>query len=204
MFSQKIYIYGAGAHGKDIKSIIDDRDDMEFCGWFDDDPIKHNGDGSIITIGEFLRAQKINEDKVGIVLGVNWPHQRDKLNVSIQYYSIPFRWIKPTIIHPSAYIHETATISYGSVIGPMCYIGPDCNISSGVHVGYGTTMTRTQVNYGVTICPGVTVCGDVVIKEKALIGAGATVCNLLKIGKDAKVGAGMTVKENIDEGDLYV
>ena len=123
------------------------------------------------------------------------------------------------------HIRSTVTIGLGTTIGSHCYIdsqvfiGKNCKIQSGCLIYH-----PAKIGDGVFIGPGVRVlndknpkavddygerlgdsdwdCSQVVIGDRASIGAGCTILPGVTIGSGCLIGAGSVVTKDVAEGSV--
>lgn len=179
----KIYLYGAGGHGKVIKEII------EACGgkveaFVDDNlsrnewvglPVVHSVEGieeMIVSIGS-NKTRKMIAGKLGCRFGV--------------------------AIHPSAIVSPSATIGEGTVVMPGAIVNADavigrhCIVNTGASVGHDCHLEDFC-----HVAPHATLCGTVNLGEGVWIGAGAVVNQNIEIGEWTVVGSASAVISNVE------
>ena len=110
------------------------------------------------------------------------------------------------VVHPSAFVHETASLIGDVIIGPGCYIGPFASLRGDfgrIIVGAGSNV---QDSCTIHAFPGADTVLDphshvghgavlhgCTVGSYALIGIGAIVLDGARVGADALVGAGAVV-----------
>lgn len=110
------------------------------------------------------------------------------------------------VVHPDAFVHETASLIGDVVIGADCYIGPFASLRGDfgrLTVGAGSNVQDSCVIHAFPGADAVlepsshvghgAVLHGCFIRSYALIGIGATVLDGAEIGEDALVGAGAVV-----------
>ncbi|MDF2626790.1 MAG: UDP-N-acetylglucosamine pyrophosphorylase [Symbiobacteriaceae bacterium] len=102
---------------------------------------------------------------------------------------------------------EESYVGAGCRIGPMAHLRPGCELEGDVEVGNYAEMKKAKVGRGVK-CHHHSYLGDVVIGEKANIGAGVITANYngiekfrTEIGKQAFVGTNVNLVAPITVGD---
>ena len=179
----KIYLYGAGGHGKVIKEII------EACGgkveaFVDDNlsrnewaglPVVHDVEGKdemIVSIGS-NKARKMIAGKLDCRFGV--------------------------AIHPGAIVSPSATIGEGTVVMPGAIVNADAVIGRHCIVNTGASVEHDcHLEDFCHVAPHATLCGTVHLGEGVWIGAGAVVVQNLSVGAWSVVGAGTVVINNVE------
>lgn len=109
------------------------------------------------------------------------------------------------LIHPRAWVSDTANIGNGTqilgmaAISEFVTIGKNCIINTSAIVDHDCILGD-----GVHIMPGATLAGCVEVGDFASIGSGAVVLPRVRIGQSAIVGAGAVVTKDIPPGDTVV
>lgn len=179
----KLYLYGAGGHGKVIKEIVEASGGK--VGAFIDDnlsrdkwaglPVFHSVEGKeeiIVSIGN-NKVRKMIAEKLCCRFGV--------------------------AIHPSAIVSPSATIGEGTVVMPGAIINADavigrhCIVNTGASVGHDCHLGNFC-----HVAPHATLCGTVHLGEGVWIGAGAVVIQNLSVGAWTVVGAGTVIIDNVE------
>ncbi|MGK2741211.1 acetyltransferase [Tepidicaulis sp. LMO-SS28] len=106
-----------------------------------------------------------------------------------------------TVIHPRAYVHETAQIGKGSLICAGAVVQPDAVIGDHVIVNTGAVIEHDCrvgdfSHIGPTGCLG----GGAAVQEGAFVGLGAKIIPLITVGAWAIVGAGAAVIRDVESG----
>jgi UDP-3-O-[3-hydroxymyristoyl] glucosamine N-acyltransferase len=79
-------------------------------------------------------------------------------------------------VHPTAFVHESATVEEGA------YVGPNCSILSGVHIGSGA-----QIHAGTVINH------ESNIGERTVIHSNCTIYHQTEIGKECIIHSGVII-----------
>lgn len=111
---------------------------------------------------------------------------RLQLHVSLRQKEFHF----PALVHPRAWVDESATLSEGVQVMAGAVIQPGCRIGENTVINTNASVDH-DCNLGahVHIAPGATVCGGVVIEDQAFVGSGATVIQNIHIGRRSVVAA---------------
>ena len=100
------------------------------------------------------------------------------------------------VVHPSAFIHPSATLIGDVIIGPNCYVGPNASLRGDfgrLVLEEGANIQDTCVMHGF---PGT----DTVIEQDGHIGHGA-VLHGCRIGRNALVGMNSVVMDGAEIGE---
>ena len=103
------------------------------------------------------------------------------------------------VVHPSAYVHPSATLIGDVIVGPDCYIGPGASLRGDfgrLILERGVNVQDTCVMHGF---PG----SDTVIEQDGHIGHGA-VLHGCRIGRNAMVGMNAVVMDNAVIGESSI
>ena len=120
------------------------------------------------------------------------PPQNHGFVVAIGYSNISARWKAweriralgyqaPVLIHPRAYVADSATIGCGSIVMAGAIVD-----------------VRADIGELVVIWPGVCVNHDVVVGENTFLSPSSTLCGFVNIGRDSFVGAGTTIADRCE------
>jgi sugar O-acyltransferase (sialic acid O-acetyltransferase NeuD family) len=134
--------------------------------------------------------------KTGFCIAIGNPNGRARLRLS---EFLQARGLLPvTLIHPTAWVAESAFIGQGTqimagaIVGCEARIGEQCIINTKASVDHEDILEDA-----VEVSPGATLCGEVRVGVNGWICAGATVLPRIKIGHDAIVGAGAVVLRDV-------
>ncbi len=106
-----------------------------------------------------------------------------------------------TLIHPTAFVDETAKIGAG------CYIGPNAVVHTGAKVGRGTIINTGAivehdcvVGDWVHLAPGSVLCGAAKVGAGTFVGANAVIKQGVTVGDNVTIGCGAVVLDDKTEG----
>lgn len=189
---KKIFIYGAGGHGKVVADIVQESG-VIIDGFLDDDKSK---------IGKQILRYRIlgnlsyikNPHSCSLLLAIGDNSDRKRIYEKVRSMEIGIA----NAIHKRAYIAKSSKIGEGVVIMANAVINPDTVIENGTIVNTGATVDHDcHIGEFVHICPGVHVAGSVSIGSLSFIGIGTNIIQNISIGKDVTVGAGAVVISNL-------
>jgi sugar O-acyltransferase (sialic acid O-acetyltransferase NeuD family) len=108
-------------------------------------------------------------------------------------------WAPATIVHPKAYVSESALVGEGSLVAPGAVIGAASELGAHVFVGRGALIGHhVRLGAGATLNPGANIAGNARVGDGAVIGMGALVSNGIEIGAGAIVAAGAVVVRPVE------
>lgn len=107
----------------------------------------------------------------------------------------------PTLISPTAIVHEPEGIAPGCIISdlanldPYIRVGPHTIVTSRVTIGHHSTVGEYCF-----LAPGAMIGGESIIGAQCFIGMGAIIRDHISIGDGATVGAGAVVVKDVEPG----
>lgn len=195
-----LLIFGGGGHGKSLIELIRAAGKYSIAGVIDD----HKPLGSLIlgvpVIGRSTDLSHLYQSgyrlMVNAVGGIGDISQR--MAVFERGRSAGFTF--PSVVHPTAFIEESATLAEGVQVFPHAYIGSDARLGFGVIVNTGAIVSHDcQLGDFVNLSPGAILAGEVSVGEATLIGMGVTVNLRVKIGAHCRIGNAATVKQDVPD-----
>lgn len=201
---REIAIVGTGGVGRKAHQIIADINknppaSFEIMGYFDDDTSTH-GD-SIWGIEVIGGVDSISELNIAnVVIGIGDPELRESV-----YDRLPDDINYPPIIHPSAWISDSAVISEGCIIYPKISI--DNEVILGKHTQVHTNSTvghESEIGSFCTFSSGVNLGGNVRAGDRVFFGINSAVVESISIGEDVTIGAGATVINDFSANQTVV
>lgn len=105
-----------------------------------------------------------------------------------------------TVIHPTAFVDESATIGDGVFVGPQAVISVNAKIGdhSLVHI-HSSIGHDSQIGNYCAILPGARISGDVTLDDHVLIGSNSFVFQGTRVGRNARIDALTYVRGDIPE-----
>ncbi len=193
--SDKLYIIGAGGHGKVLADIA------VKCGYTEIAFLDDHATGDcmgvpIVGVGMDIDALAAPDVEFIIAVGNNATRKR-----IAEAHDV--RWA--TLIHPSAQIGMHVSIGCGTVVvagavvNPCATVGKHCIINTCAVVEHDNVLE----DY-VHISPNAALGGTVTVGECTHIGIGASVRNNIRICGDSIIGVGAVIVKDIDEAGVYV
>ncbi|MBG0770769.1 MAG: NeuD/PglB/VioB family sugar acetyltransferase [Anaerolineaceae bacterium] len=196
----RLVIFGAGGHGRSLAALIQKMGGFDLLGFIDDGvPVDETVLGLPVLGGRDSLA-KLAAD--GVRLTINGVGGIGNLNARLAVFDLlrqaGFQF--PTVIHPTAFIEESAQLAEGVQVFPLAYVGTEVTAGFGTIINTGAIVSHDcQLGQTVNLSPGATLAGGVTVGEGTLIGMRATVNLNVKIGSFALVGNGATVKADVPD-----
>lgn len=111
----------------------------------------------------------------------------------------------PSLIHPAAWVDESATLEEGVQVMAGAIIQADVRVGSNSIINTGAAVDHDCIIGRHThVAPSAVLCGNVVTGDASFIAAGATVIQGITIGESAIVGAGVTVVRDVPAGQVVL
>jgi sugar O-acyltransferase (sialic acid O-acetyltransferase NeuD family) len=201
--ARQILIYGAGGHGRSLAALVSSAGVYEMAGFLDDGA---SSGETVLGLPVLGGAEALDSLRAGgIRLAVNGVGGIGNLDARLTVFDrlAAADFICPAVIHPTAFLEESAECSPAVQVFPLAYIGTQVTIGFGAIVNTGAIVSHDCVlGTFVNLSPGATLAGGVVVGEGALIGMRATVNLGVHVGRRAQIGNGATVKADVPEGGI--
>jgi acetyltransferase EpsM len=200
----KVIIIGAGGHGSELYSYVQDLtlqgQKIHFAGFVDEQ--KPPGPwGAAEIVGNFHDLKALLSQRpdalFSYITAVGENRIRKKFVQTVDSLGVQ-NLVVWTLLHPRATvgrdveIGEGTCLAPGSVITTRVKMGKHCILNVNASVSHDC-----MVGDFVNINPGAVVCGNVRIGEGCYIGAGATIIDKVSLGAWTVIGAGAVVIEDI-------
>ncbi|MFN3308687.1 MAG: NeuD/PglB/VioB family sugar acetyltransferase [Anaerolineales bacterium] len=195
-----VLIFGGGGHGKSLIELIRAGGQYSVAGVIDDYKPQGSQVLGVPVLGGsqdlpwlFRRGYRLMVNAVG---GIGDISQRVAVFEKGKAAGFSF----PKVIHPTAFIEESAQVSEGAQVFPYAYVGSDARLGFGVIVNTAAVVSHDcQLGDYVNLSPGAILAGEVSVGEATLIGMGVTVNLRVKIGAYCRIGNGATVKQDVPD-----
>lgn len=204
---KKYVIWGSAGHAKVLASMIKLLKG-EVIALFDNNPqVVSVLDGVPLYKGKEGFEKWLNQEadptKVVGVVAIGGSNGRDRLAFNHLFKQRGLKLV--TLIHPQAFVCETARIGLGTQVLAKALVAADSQIGEACIINHNSSVDHECViGNGVHLAPGVTLCGCIQIENYVMIGAGAVVLPRLSIGKNTIVGAGSVVIHDLPENVVVV
>ncbi len=176
-------IFGAGGHGRSLAALIQKMGGFDLLGFVDDGVPAGETMLGLPVLGGRDTLAKLTAD--GIRLAINGVGGIGNLNARLSVFDLlrqaGFQF--PKVIHPTAFIEDSANLADGVQIFPLAYVGTEVTAGFGTIINTGAIVSHDcQLGKTVNLSPGATLAGGVMVGEGTLIGMRATVNLNVKIG----------------------
>lgn len=199
-------IWGCAGHAKVLASVIQSQGG-QILAFFDNKEVFSILNGVPIYFGEsgfntWIREAKTLLNVTGLV-AIGGHRGADRISIQNIFRAAGLK-LAP-LIHPTAFVCNTATIGEGTQVLAQAVVAAGSTLGDVCIVNHKASVDHECIlGSGVHLAPGATVCGCVTIGDNVMIGAGSVVLPGLKIGPDAIIGAGAVVTKNIPPRSIVV
>jgi sugar O-acyltransferase (sialic acid O-acetyltransferase NeuD family) len=195
---QKVFVYGAGGHGKVVGDILLARKDLRFAGFIDD---RHDLPGTTVLgfpicgDSQWLQNES-SKTRVAVALGIGDNSARQRVAQACLSWGAEL----VTLVHPSASVSDSAQLGLGTVVMAQAAINPDAKIGSGAIVNTSASIDHdVQIGDFAHVAPKAAMGGVSRLGTLSLLGIGAVIIHCGAVGARSVVGAGAVVVGKIPD-----
>lgn len=146
---------------------------------------------------------RYRSELAGYAVAIGGDRGRDRLDISSRLNGYGLDAL--TLVHPRAWVADTAFIGEGCQILAMAAVSEEARLGRHCIVNTSASVDHECVlGDGVHVMPGATIAGLVTVGDYATIGSGATILPRVTVGAGAMVGAGAVVTRNVAPGAVVV
>lgn len=194
-----IVVIGAGGHASVIVDVLQSQTDFKIC-LTDADKTKIGSDilgCPIIGTDDVLRDIHVDY----FVIGLGSVRATENETRALLFDRAVDAGLKPyTLISSQAYVSKTVQVKDGAVIFPRALINANAKIGRNVIINSCAVIEHDcLIGDHVHICPAATLSGQVVVKDKSLIGINSTIRQSVTIGQGATIGAASLILNDVDD-----
>lgn len=196
--SKRIFILGAGGHGKVVGEIafLNGFTDIIFL----DDNYANINNYPFLIKGNIKDFNNIYNQKDAWFVGIGDNYIRKKFIEKFDHFSKNLI----NLIHPSAVKSNLSNYENGICIMANSVINPDCKIKRGSIINTSASIDHDCViGLFAHIAPNATLSGNVTVGELSLVGTGSSVHHGINIGNNVKIGVGSKVFKNISDNTIF-
>jgi sugar O-acyltransferase (sialic acid O-acetyltransferase NeuD family) len=198
---ERIFLFGAGGHGRAVAEVIRRSGRYTIACVLDDDPEAVGPGGSRVAGGRdhFPELARAGLRSGFVAIGSNADRERVATLARAAGLSLA------TIIDPAAVIASDARIGAGTVLMPMSFAGAGVKIGDGAIVNTSATIDHDCVvgDYA-HVAGGVHLTGGCRVGAASFIGTGAVVGRPVTLGERVTIGAGAVVMSDVGDGVVAV
>ncbi len=204
--SKLFVIWGCAGHAKVLLSLIQSQDgrvvalfdNHEVSPIFPEIPIYYGKTGFNKWIHETNELFNITG-----LIAIGGHRGQDRIDIQNDFRLAGLK-LEP-LIHPTAFVCNSATLGGGTQVLAQAVVAADSRIGETCIINHKASVDHECIlGDGVHIAPGATVCGLVCIDNNVMVGAGAVVLPRIKIGANSLIGAGAVVTKDVPPGSVIV
>jgi acetyltransferase EpsM len=199
----RMVIFGAGGHGRSLAALLQKMGGFDLLGFIDDGVPAGTEALGLPVLGSRDDLASLAEN--GVRLAINGVGGIGDLATRLEVFDLLQQagFHSPTVIHPTAFLEDTAVLADGVQVFPFAYVGTNISTGFGCIINTGVIVSHDcQLADYVNLSPGATLAGGVTVGNGTLIGMRATVNLYVKIGARALIGNGATVKSDVPDGGV--
>lgn len=200
---KSILIYGAGGHAKSLIELVKAKGLFEIIGIMDDKiPV-----GTLVLGLGVLGTRAILDGlrERGLRYAINGVGGISDFSSRINIFELLEKhfFSLPEVIHPRAWVEESARVGKGVQIFANAYVGsesilqPYCMVNTNAVVSHNCIIGEFS-----HIAPGALLAGHVEVGEKSLVGMGVKTAIGVKIGNFARIGNGAIINADVPDRTL--
>jgi UDP-N-acetylbacillosamine N-acetyltransferase len=196
--SKKIFILGAGGHGKVVGEIafLNGFTDIIFL----DDNYTNINNYPFSIKGSIKEFDNIYNQKDAWFVGIGDNHIRKNLIEKFDHFSKNLI----NLIHPSAVKSNFSNYDNGICIMANAVINPGCKIKRGSIINTSASIDHDcEIGSFVHIAPNVALSGNVTVGECSFVGTGSSIHPGISIGNNVKIGVGSKIFKNISDNAIF-
>lgn len=156
------------------------------------------------SLEHLLKQSNLRTDeKMFFAIAIGGDKGKDRLEIHHILTSHGFYPI--TLVHPRAWVAETAELGEGAQILGMAAVSEEAKIGRQSIINTNASVDHEcLIGQGCHIMPGATLAGSVVVGDFCTIGSNATLFPRVRIGSGAVVGAGSIVTRNVPDNSVVI
>lgn len=199
-------IWGSAGHAKVLGALLAARGDRVVA-LFDNRDVPSAIVGVPLYVGmagfeEWVRETDSVHTVAGIV-AIGGGRGADRL--AIQHVFSSNGLIVPAIVHPRAFVCDTAVLGKGTQVLAMAQVAADVRVGDACIINHQASVDHECILAdGVHVAPGATLCGCVNVGANVFIGAGSVILPRVSIGENAVIGAGAVVTRDVPANVVVV
>lgn len=192
----RLYIIGAGGHGKVVAEVATLMGIFEEIFFLDDK--KREGsfilNYKVINNIDFEYIRGIINKNNYFFVAIGDCFIRKELNEKLEKHNANIS----TLVHPNASLSQFSVIGPGSIVCSGAILGPDSRIGKGSIINHSATVDHDCIIGEFThICPHSSLSGGAKIGNLSVLGTGARVIQGISIGGNCNIGASALVVRDI-------
>ncbi len=193
-----VVIVGAGGFGREVNQYIRDIGTHEVRGFLDDHATAVEPASLGLEVLGTVRDYEPLEDDL-VVLAIGRPDLRVSIATELRERGARFL----SVIHPLAWVADTAVVGAGSIIAPFATVGAHATLGDNVVMTFYSSVAHdARIGEGSALSPYSVANGGAELGVAAFLGAGAIVNPLKKVGDHSRVAAASVVYRDVPTRSL--
>ena len=202
----KAIVWGASGHAKVLRPVIENAG-FRIAAMIDRNPQAQPIIPScpvFVSLEDLLLKSPFDDgEKISFAIAIGGDRGKERLEIHQQLTSVGFSPL--TLVHPKAWIAETAQLQEGAQVLGMAAVSEEAKIGRQSIINTNASIDHEDViGDGCHIMPGATLAGCVVVGDFCTIGSNATIFPRVRIGCGAIIGAGSVVTKDVPENAIVV
>jgi sugar O-acyltransferase (sialic acid O-acetyltransferase NeuD family) len=201
----KAIVWGASGHAKVLRPIIE-QTGFRIVAMIDRKSTEPVIPGCPIfaSLEDLLKRPPFGpNEKISFAVAIGGDKGQDRIEIHHKLTSQGFSPI--TLVHPKAWVAETAQLSEGAQVLGMAAVSEEVRIGRQSIINTNASVDHEDViGEGCHIMPGATLAGCVVVEDFCTIGSNATVFPHIRIGSGAAIGAGSVVTKDVPQNTVAI
>jgi sugar O-acyltransferase (sialic acid O-acetyltransferase NeuD family) len=202
----KTIVWGASGHAKVLRPLIEGAG-FRIVAMIDRNPQAQSivpGCPVFSSLEELLQKPPYNDgEQIYFAIAIGGDRGRDRVEIHDILVGEGFSPL--TLVHPKAWVSETARIAEGAQVLGMAAVSEEVTIGRHSIINTNASVDHEgTIGQGCHIMPGATLAGCVEVGDFCTIGSNATVFPRVRIGSGAVIGAGSVVTKNVPENAVVM
>lgn len=187
---EPVHVIGSGGHAKVVISTLR-ASGYDVAAIWDDDSAR----AGVAVLGVRVSgttAECPDGALAVLAIGSNRARRKVAAHLNLRY---------ATVVHPTAFVHESVVLGAGTVVFAGAVIQPDARIGEHVIVNTAASIDHDcDIGDFAHVAPGVRLSGTVTLGEGAFLGIGSSAVPGARVGDWAVVAAGGVVVHPVEAG----
>jgi len=199
----QVLLYGGGGHAKALIELFRQLEGYTVLGVIDDGlaPQTRILDVPVLGPGEMLAELR----QSGVKLAVNAVGGIGDIMSRVRVFGrlIEAGFDFPTLVHPTAFVEESAVLQAGVQVFPHAYIGSEARVGFGAIVNTSAVVSHDcMIERYVNLAPAAVLAGGVQLGRAALVGMSVTINLAVVVGEAARIGNSAVIKADVPAGQV--
>lgn len=192
--AKRLYIIGAGGHGKVVADAALLQGMWEKIYFLDDRYPSLKSVMGIEVVSQIHSCNQLSDANSEAIIAIGNNALRETLQEQLIVQGVTIA----TVCHPNAIMAKSAQIERGTVVFAGAVINAEAKVGQGVIINTSAIVEHDCVIGNWThLCPKVACAGNVQIGTHVWVGMGANIIQNIHVGNSATIGAGAVVVRDV-------